>query len=131
MKVYLAAMYQHMEAMKLRREEFKAAGIGCTAQWIDNKEDSFKDSLHDAAQMDLNDIDAAEVFVGYTLKKGTMFSSGGRMVELGYAIAKGKWIILIGDRENVFCHLEYICVVSSTDEAIQVIKNLQVQNRVH
>lgn len=33
-----------------------------------------------------------------------MFYSGGRMVELGYAMAKGKTCFIIGERENVFCH---------------------------
>jgi hypothetical protein len=56
-----------------------------------------------------------------------MFSSGGRFVELGYAIAQRKWIIVVGDRENVFCHLDYVCVVETTEQAIEVLANLKNQ----
>lgn len=119
MKVYLAAVYQWMERMKVEREKFRAAGFEVTSQWIDNGEESVAIvQRHDAAQMDLNDIDMADILVLFTLDKGTMFSSGGRMVELGYAMAKGKAIFIIGDRENVFCHHDTVTVCRDVDDAL-------------
>lgn len=119
-KVYLAAMYQWMEAMKVKRELFREAGFESTAQWIDGDEEKL--SRHDAATMDLADVDRADALVIYTLKKGSMFSSGGRFVELGYALAKGKFVIVVGDRENVFCHLDYVIVVETTEAALAALQ---------
>ena len=124
MKVYLAAMYKWMDRMKVEREKFRHFGFDVTAQWIDNTEDAKE--RHDAAQMDLEDIDRADVLVLYTLDHGTMFSSGGRMVEFGYALAQRKWVIVVGDRENVFCHLNYVCVVPTTEDAINVLLDLRM-----
>lgn len=118
-KVYLAAMYQWMDRMKVEREKFHAAGYEVTAQWIDNGEESEAIvTRHDAAQMDLNDIDRADIFVLFTLDHGTMFSSGGRMVELGYAMARGKAVFIIGDRENVFCHHDTVTVCRDVQDAL-------------
>lgn len=119
MKVYLAAMYQWMDRMKEERERFRAAGFEVTSQWIDNGEESVAIvTRHDAAQMDFNDIDLADILVLFTLDHGTMFSSGGRMVELGYAMAKGKAVFIVGDRENVFCHHDTITVCKDVDDAL-------------
>lgn len=124
MKIYLAAMYAQMEMMKAKRDQFRAAGFDITAQWIENAEENEAKTKHDAAQMDLDDIDRSDALVLYTLNKGTMFSSGGRMTEFGYALAKGKWLIVVGERENVFCELDYIAVVKTTEEAIDILKSL-------
>ena len=124
MKIYLAAMYQWMDKMKVERDSFRAAGFEVTAQWVDNAEENSAKTRHDAAQMDLDDIARADALVLYTLPKGTGFTSGGRMVEFGYALGLGKWIIIVGDRENVFTCLDYVCVVQTTEEAISVLKDL-------
>lgn len=122
-KVYLAAMYQWMERMAVERARFRAAGFVCTSQWIDNGEEEVAiKTRHDAAQMDLDDIDLADALVLYTLDHGTMFTSGGRMVELGYALAKNKGVFIIGDRENVFCHLNQVVICKDTYDAIAKLK---------
>ena len=122
MKVYLAAMYQWMEAIKAKRELFHAAGFESTAQWLDGDEEK-QLNRHSAATMDLDDVDRADALVLYTLAKGSKFSSGGRFVEFGYALAKDKKIIIVGDRENVFCHLDHVTVVDTTEDAIVVLKS--------
>lgn len=124
MKIYLAAMYQWIDKMKVERDLFRAAGFEVTAQWVDNAEENEAKTRHDAAQMDLDDVARANVLVLYTLPKGTAFTSGGRMTEFGYALALGKWVIVVGDRENIFTHLDYVCVVDTTEEAIAVLKDL-------
>ena len=117
-------MYQWMDEMKVARDQFVASGFEVTAQWVDNAEENEAKTQHDCAQMDLDDVARANVLVLYTLPKGTGFTSGGRMVEFGYALGTGKWIIVVGDRENIFTYLDYVCVVSSTEEAIEVLKDL-------
>lgn len=118
MKIYLAAMYQWMDRMKIEREKYRAAGFEITSDWIESDAVNQARSRHENATLDLDGVKRADVFVLYTLPIGTMFSSGGRMTELGYAIAKGKRIILVGERENVFCHLENILTFNTTVDAI-------------
>lgn len=117
MKVYLAAPYAEMKLMRGWAEKLARAGHICTAKWIRGDEEGV--SLNAAAQMDLDDIDEADVVISLTLPKGTMFSSGGRHVEFGYGLAKGKSMIIIcADRENVFHHLARVRRFDSIDEAI-------------
>lgn len=118
MKVYLAAMYQWIDKMKVEREKFLAAGFEITADWIESDEVNQARTRNENARLDLEGIENAEVFVLYTLPIGTMFSSGGRMTELGYAIAFNKRIIIVGERENVFCHLNDISEFSTTEDVI-------------
>lgn len=118
MKVYLAARYQWIDKMKVEREKFLAAGFEITADWIESDEVNQARSRSENARLDLYGIAQADVFVLYALPIGTMFSSGGRMTELGYAIALGKKVILVGERENVFCHLDNILAFNSTEDVI-------------
>jgi nucleoside 2-deoxyribosyltransferase len=125
-KIYLAAMYQWIDKMKTEREKYRAAGFEITADWIESDEVNQARSRNENAWLDLQGVREADTFVLYTLPVGTMFSSGGRMTELGYAIALNKRIILVGERENVFCHLDNIRVFSTTEDAV---KHLQYVRR--
>jgi nucleoside 2-deoxyribosyltransferase len=71
--------------------------------------------------MDLDDIDRADALVLMTMPVGTMFSSGGRMVELGYAIGTGKRIFILGPRENIFCHLPRVIQCETVDDLLYVL----------
>src|SRR5260221_13260147 len=55
------------------------------------------------AAEDLADIDQADAVVLFT-QAGRHFA-GGRHVEAGYALGKGKRLVVVGPRENVFYHL--------------------------
>lgn len=117
MKVYLAAPYSEMKLMREWAQKLHAAGHVCTSKWIHGNEEGM--TLNDAAQMDLDDVDEADIVVSRVLPKGTMFSSGGRHVEFGYGLAKGKSMVIISDdRENIFHHLTRVRRFSTIDEAI-------------
>lgn len=59
---------------------------------------------------DIEDIDAADALIAFTEAPGDTpgRSRGGRHVEFGYAIGKGKPVCIVGIRENVFCHLPQV-----------------------
>lgn len=126
MKLYLAAMYQHMDQINKERVKFIMAGHIVTSRWLDGTEDHM--SLAEAAAMDLDDIDAADALVSYTLPKGTMFSSGGRHVEFGYAIARDKRLFTIGEVENIFHNLGTVTVLSSTEELIALLYKEKIRD---
>lgn len=119
MKIYLAAPYSEMLRMRGWEQHLVAAGHTCTSQWIHGNEEGM--SLNDAAQMDLDDVDAADAVVSLALPKGTMFSSGGRHVEFGYGLARGKHMIVVsegGGCENIFHHLDRVVKCSTIEAAI-------------
>jgi nucleoside 2-deoxyribosyltransferase len=105
MKIYLAASYDQMELMRRWEKVLHEYGHECTARWIHNAEENEKMTLAAAALMDLDDIDAADCIISYNNGKSTR---GGRHVEFGYALARGKEMIIVGERESVFHHLSNI-----------------------
>lgn len=116
MKFYIAALYSEMKNAKYVAECIEASGHECTSRWINgDEEDMF---THDAAQMDLDDIDSADTIILLTLPKGTLYKGGGRQVEFGYALAKNKNMIVLGDKEHIFCHLKRIICYDNLEALI-------------
>lgn len=115
MKYYLAARYSRNAEMREYRKWLEAlGGVKVTSRWIDThggtepvswEHDKIAANLERAksiAETDLEDIDEAHTIICFT-ETGENNSKGGRHVELGYAISQGKYIIIIGPYENIFC----------------------------
>src|SRR5216683_1181734 len=98
MKIYLAAKFELRPEMERVARRLAANGYEITARWVYGGEDGL--SLEEIAKVDLNDVDEADVLVSFTYTRGTLTSGGGRHVEFGYALARGKRLVLIGEREN-------------------------------
>lgn len=112
MKIYLAARYSRNPEMQGVRDVLESLGHFVTSRWIDchagkyltsftpehlNSDPEYCSTL---AKHDLEDLAAAETVISFTDAKGG--GKGGRHVELGYALALDKRVILVGPRENVF-----------------------------
>jgi nucleoside 2-deoxyribosyltransferase len=106
MRVYIAAPYPERDAARLLMAELERAGFEVTSTWL-REEDELADKF---ARLDLADVDRADVLVAINpptyLKAGT----GGRHVELGYALALHKPIVLVGERSNIFHFLDNVQV---------------------
>lgn len=126
MKVYIAAPYAARDLAKAYADELATIGIECTSTWvtetttIDNQSTGAATGLDDKqvkqhVTTDLRDIDRADVLVhltalhvwrntdnSYSSSKAPALNSGRRHVELGYALARNKFIVSVGDPENVF-----------------------------
>jgi hypothetical protein len=102
MKIYLAAMYSRREEMEREANRLKHQGFEITSRWVYFSENSR--SLLDVALMDIEDVNKADAVVSFTQPESSLFHGGGRHVEFGYGLAKGKRCILIGGRENIFHH---------------------------
>jgi nucleoside 2-deoxyribosyltransferase len=100
MKVYLAATFDSRPKMEEIANLLKSRGFAITARWVYGGEEGL--TREQIAILDLEDVDAADAVVSFTYPRGTLTSGGGRHVEFGYGLAKGKRLILIGARENVF-----------------------------
>jgi nucleoside 2-deoxyribosyltransferase len=120
MKVYLAAPYAEMKRMREWERILIAHGHESTAQWVQGAEEHVGKTHAQCAQMDLDDIDRADAVVSMTLALGTMFSSGGRHVEFGYAVAQRKKLVNVnveGHFENVFHYLPQVIVLPTIHAA--------------
>lgn len=111
-----------MERMRNWEKILNAHGHVCTSRWV--RGDEAGQGLANAAQMDLDDVDAADVVISYVLPKGSMFSSGGRHVEFGYAVAKRKILINVGpEAENLFHNLPTVTTVPTIEKAMLWLTN--------
>lgn len=111
---YFAAKYDRNAEMRDKRAELIAAipDAVVTSRWIDmhggSQDEAFTPEYLTAnpeacwinGKSDLEDLDRADVVVSFTSDaKG---GKGGRHVEFGYAMARGKLLVVIGIRENIF-----------------------------
>lgn len=123
MNIYLAAQFKEQPLMREWRRLLHNAGHTVTSRWLDadgEKTETQQAGL--AAEMDLLDIDIADVMISKTLNRGDLYTGGGRHIEYGYAFAKNKRLVNVGGVESVF-HV-YATQVSTIEEAIEVIKCL-------
>lgn len=108
MKIYLTSRYQDHPLMRDWRAVLELMGHDVTSRWIEGKHSAdedvpdYGDQRRRFAMEDLEDIDAADAIVANSDPEIFRTSHGGRHVELGYALARGKKIFLVGERENVF-----------------------------
>lgn len=100
LRVYMAGRYRDLDKLAGEREKFRSAGIEVTSTWLDNAEEGM--AFQDVAVIDLEDVDRADVLVLYTEPYGTPVPGGGRHVEFGYALGRGKECVLVGPLENIF-----------------------------
>lgn len=133
MRVYIAADSHLQEEVKLLRSDLTALGIEVTARWIDVKLEAFnpvtEDELSKAALGNFLDIDRALYLIAYNPVRRQKSGTGGRHVELGYALAKCKPVLYVGEiLENVFHRHPYVKWASSgRDEIREIARDLYVQ----
>lgn len=117
MRAYIAAPFKRkkeaLEAQNLLRE----LGIGSTTRWL-SQHPSTDDPAELAvqAQDDLEDVDTADIFILLNYKGWVMEGQGGKHVETGYALAKGKPVYVVGKPWNVFHYLPQVKVVAGLRE---------------
>lgn len=106
MKIYLAAQFKEQEIMMQWAILLREHGHFITSRWLFAKEElTNSNKATDAAKIDLEDIDEAECMISSTLNRGELYTGGGRHIEYGYALAKGKKLINVGGYESVFHNL--------------------------
>lgn len=119
MKLYLAARYSRREEMADYANLLTIMGHEVTSRWLMGHHHAWTgeyDSLwQQFALADFEDVDKAEVVVSFTHPRNTLTAGGGRHSEFGYGYAKGKRMVIIGERENIFHHLPGVEVYSDID----------------
>lgn len=117
-KVYIAAPYPLRSVAVGMMGILEAHGFVVTSRWLREKDDDGPV----AAQKDLADIKEADALLALHPEGWHDRGTGGRHVELGYALALGKRIILLGQRTSNFHHLDAIEVTQTIEEAVEWLK---------
>lgn len=107
MRVYIAADSHLQNDVKALRDELVKLGVEVTSRWIDAKLEAFnpvtEEELRTAAENNFSDIERAVFLIAYNPERRHKSGTGGRHVEMGYALARHKYILYVGERlENVF-----------------------------
>lgn len=120
MKIYLAACFEQQAEIRDKAVELERLLITCTSRWRfeDGTLPPTPEHLHNCATMDLEDIHKADYFVCLTNQTS---QRGGKHVELGYALAISKPVMIVGRRENIFHSLKQVQFVETWDAAICII----------
>lgn len=112
MIIYLAARYSRNAEMRSIRDELVLLGHQVSSRWIDQHEGNLLESIvaeklnseprecSKYAMIDLQDLEASDVVISFTSEDGG--GKGGRHIEFGWALGKGKRLVIIGPRENIF-----------------------------
>lgn len=116
-KVYLAARFSDRSKMEDVANLLKTYGFEITARWVYGGEEGL--TREQIAILDIDDVDACDTLVSFTQPFGSMNKGGGRHAEFGYALARGKRLVLIGERENVFHHMPSVEVYATVAEWLQ------------
>lgn len=124
MKVYLAGRYGRRQELLRYALRLRSLGHEVTSRWLFGEpEDGCLDSDFAAwcAVLDLEDIAAADTFLAFTESNPDIpgASRGGRHFEMGFARGCACRIVVIGARENIFCHLPGVEFFGTFDEFLQ------------
>lgn len=144
--IYLAARYSRRAELCGYRDDLHQRGHEVTSRWL-NGDHQISDNgtpigedgeslvefgqTERAAQLrqhfaieDLQDVNEAQMLIAFTEPPRSSASRGGRHVELGYALAMDKQVIIVGPRENVFCWLPHVEAFETWPEALAFIDEL-------
>lgn len=113
MTFYLAAQYARRDELREYARELRALGHEVSSRWLRERGDLSGDLTESAAlyqeraERDLTDIDLAQTLVYFTEDPAVGIKRGGRHVEAGYALGRGKNLYIVGPRENIFCYSQH------------------------
>jgi nucleoside 2-deoxyribosyltransferase len=128
MRIYVAHNFAAREWLPTVIAQLTEAGHESTSRWITDP--SHVGVSQQAALADLGDIDRSNCLVLFVDQYGPTPGKG-KYVELGYAYAQGKRIILVGkDTQNVFYALPGVERVADVPELLKKLHK-QVEELVH
>ena len=114
MNIYLAARYLRREELLTYRAELEAMGHRVTSRWLNGGHEGGGGPVGDVgaeasldarmrfAREDWQDVMEAHCVISFTEPSGEGPARGGRHVEYGMALGRGKRCLVVGHRETVF-----------------------------
>lgn len=118
MNIYLSAKWCRRDEMRQHATTISRLGHAVVSTWLQIDADT---NPAQAARDDIDDLQASDAFIGFTEAPEGGYTTGGRLVELGWALRAGMPIVLVGPKENVFCHLPAIRFADSIEHAVELL----------
>ena len=109
--IYVAAPYELRNEATQAMVTLEKHGHSITSRWLWETEENGPTP----ADKDLEDIRMADTLLVLHPEEFEYKGTGGRHFEMGYAVALGKNIVLVGRRTNNFHHLNCVTVVESVE----------------
>jgi len=127
MKLYLAARYTRKDEIRGYAYYLTTEGFyTITSTWFLEPHDPAVTlaevtpaNLQEYAHRDLAEIDAADALLLFSESDQTWNKRGGRHVEYGYALAKGKRIFVVGPHENIFHYVQGVTHFDTLDDFVK------------
>jgi hypothetical protein len=111
MRIYLSAAFERRDTIREYARELREDGHEVVSTWHEKRGDGYEDlswrQARICAEEDLEDLQKADLLVGFTERPDSPFMRGGRHVEFGIAVQRGIQVAIIGEWENVFHCLKY------------------------
>jgi hypothetical protein len=123
MRLYLSGMYAKRDIFKEYAKKLEDLGITVTSRWLTEDKplntkigDDTEEFYRETADIDLEDIDSADGILFFAEDPHVGIPRGGRHVEFGYALAKGRIMYTIGPKENIFHFLPRVWNFKTLEE---------------
>jgi len=127
LKVYVAAAsYRQREARNVYRR-LARHGLEVTGTWVFKRSLGEVDTFPTEAARDLIQIQEADLVLTLTENpraRRPKYTTGGRHVECGYALGKGKPLVVVGPKENVFHYLPNVVQFDIIEDAVVYLEDL-------
>ena len=139
-KVYLAARYSRRNELRVYRADLETLGFAVTSRWLDGNHQIDDAGLSEEgspaertrfAQEDWDDLMEADACISFTESPRSAASRGGRHVEFGAGVAAGKFMVVIGPRENVFHCLPEVAVFPDWPTYLIHISSVQAEGQAN
>jgi len=119
--IYIAGPFDQRDQAKLVKDALEKEGHVVTSTWITSHLDALDEIDPETAEREaLHDLLAIRRADLVVFLNGQS-TSGGMHVEMGYAIAAGKPILLVGEPTSIFHHLKSVRVINGLGNLIPVI----------
>lgn len=119
--VYLSSSFADKQETEKKATQLAALNMEVTSGWLNHNEEDINESnteiLRHWGEENLQDIDRASVFCLVIDKPST---GGGLFMELGYALARNKYVMVVGQLSyNPFYWLPAVHRLSTWEQAVQ------------
>ncbi len=126
-KVYFAARYSRRGELNGYRAQLEKLDFEVTSRWLVNDPPAPIDELTEShwrelAETDCRDIERSDGLVAFA--ESPPGGNGGRHVELGIGIGRGKDIIIVGEPEHLFHKLKNVHRVPDWLAAVKMLRNI-------
>ena len=125
MRAYLAAAYGRKQEIQAAAAYLELKGMEIISDWHQELYAPGIDMrtltgaiIRGLAEKDLEQLADCDTMVFFAEPQTQQPPRGGRHVEFGIALALGKRIVVVGERENIFHHLPGITTVDSIEQVL-------------